>query len=96
MRMLLTARMDTEAANRAVNDGTMPKIINEVVEHLKPEAAYFAPVDGVRTCMLVFDMQESAQMPPISERFFQAGAKVSLQPVMNLDDLRTGLSNLAR
>ncbi|MFC9245230.1 hypothetical protein ACFT7S_14760 [Streptomyces sp. NPDC057136] len=96
MRMLLTARMDTERANRAVSDGTLPKLIDDIVETLKPEAAYFTPVEGDRTCMLVFDMEESAQMPPISEPFFLAGAKVSIQPVMNLDDLRKGLGNLAR
>lgn len=96
MRMLLTARMDTEHANRAISDGTMPKLIADIVETLKPEAAYFTPTDGNRTCMLVFDMEESAQMPPISEPFFQAGAKVSIQPVMNFDDLRKGLGQLSR
>ncbi|MGW8883346.1 hypothetical protein [Streptomyces sp. NPDC055749] len=96
MRMLLTVRMDTEQANRAVSDGTMPKLIGDIVETLKPEAAYFTPTEGERTCMLVFDMEETAQMPPIAEPFFQAGGKVSMQPVMNLDDLRKGLGNLAR
>lgn len=96
MRMLLTARMDTEHANRAVSDGTMPKLIEDIVDTLKPEAAYFTPVEGERTCMLVFDMEDSAQMPPIAEPFFLAGARVSVQPVMNLDDLRRGLGNLAR
>lgn len=96
MRMLLTARLDTETANRAATDGTMSKLVDDIVEYLKPEAAYFTPTEGERTCLFVFEMQDAAQMPPLTERFFQAGAKVSLRPVMNLDDLRTGLSNLAR
>ncbi|WP_405389711.1 hypothetical protein OG596_18565 [Streptomyces sp. NBC_01102] len=96
MRMLLTARMDTEAANRAVSEGTMAKLIEEIVESLRPEAAYFAPTEGRRTCMIVFDMQESAQMPPLLEPLFQAGCKVAVQPVMNLEDLRTGLGGLER
>jgi hypothetical protein len=46
--------------------------------------------------MIVFDMQESAQMPPLLEPLFQAGCKVAVQPVMNLADLRTGLGGLER
>ncbi|GAA3011846.1 hypothetical protein [Streptomyces fulvorobeus] len=96
MRMLLTARMNTEHTNRALADGSLPKLIADIVEDLKPEAAYFTPMEGDRTCMFVFDMAESAQLPPISEPFFLAGARVSVTPVMNLDDLRTGLGNLKR
>ncbi|MEU0299732.1 hypothetical protein ABZ252_09740 [Streptomyces sp. NPDC006175] len=94
MRMLLTAQMDTETANRSVADGTMPKIIEEVVEQLKPEAAYFTIQNGQRTCLMVFDMQDSAQMPPLMEPLFSAGSKIALQPVMNLGDLRAGLSSM--
>ncbi|MDQ0795168.1 hypothetical protein [Streptomyces sp. B1I3] len=94
MRMLLIAQMDTESANRSVAEGTMEKLVGEIVDQLKPEAAYFTPRDGQRSCLMVFDMQDSAQMPPLTEPLFRAGAKVSLQPVMNLDELRTGLGAL--
>ncbi|MER5551447.1 hypothetical protein ABT001_07170 [Streptomyces sp. NPDC002793] len=96
MRMLLTAQMDTETSNRAVSDGTMPKIVQEVVEQLKPEAAYFTVQNGQRTCLMVFDMQDSAQMPPLMEPLFHTGSKIALQPVMNLDDLRAGLGEIKR
>ncbi|MEU1122951.1 hypothetical protein ABZ371_05055 [Streptomyces sp. NPDC005899] len=94
MRMLLIARLDTETANRAVAEGTLEKIIGGIVEHLEPEAAYFTPTDGQRSCLMVFDMEKASQMPAITEPLFRAGAKVTLQPVMNLDDLRTGLGGL--
>ncbi|MFE5240565.1 MULTISPECIES: hypothetical protein [unclassified Streptomyces] len=96
MRMMLTAQMDTETANQAVSDGTMPKVIEEVVEHLKPEASYFTVQNGRRTCLMVFDMQDSAQMPPLLEPLFHVNSKISLQPVMNLEDLRTGLGGMKR
>ncbi|MFB4423179.1 hypothetical protein C5F59_019095 [Streptomyces sp. QL37] len=96
MRMLLTAQMDTETANRSVSDGTMPKIIEEVVEQLKPEATYFTVQNGERTCLMVFDMQDSAQMPPLLEPLFHAGSKIAVQPVMNLGDLRAGLGGMER
>lgn len=96
MRMLLTARMETEAANRAVNDGTMSKMVQEMAEALRPESAYFTATEGDRCCYMVFDMKESAQMPPMLEPFFHAGAKVDLRPVMSIDDLQTGLASLGR
>ena len=92
MRMLLTARFNTEAANQLVTEGTLTKVIEGILEHLKPESAYFTAMEGERTCFIVFDMKESTQLPPIAEPFFQAGAKVAVRPVMNFDDLRTGLS----
>jgi hypothetical protein len=96
MRMLLTARMATETANQAVNDGTMGKMIEGIIEHLKPEAAYFTPTEGDRTCFLAFDLQDTTQIPSVAEPFFLAGAKVTLTPAMNLDDLRSGLAGLGR
>jgi hypothetical protein len=94
--MLLTARLDTETSNQTVNDGTMPKMIEGIIEQLRPEAAYFTPTDGERSCLFVFDMKDASQLAPIVEPFFQAGAKVYLQPVMNLDDLQTGLASLGK
>ncbi|MFI0940991.1 DUF3303 family protein [Streptomyces sp. NPDC021020] len=96
MRMLLTARMDTEAANQAVDDGTMSKTVQEMTEELRPESAYFTATEGDRCCYMVFDMKDSAQMPSMLEPFFHAGAKVDVRPVMTMDDLQTGLASLGR
>ncbi|MFE9771381.1 hypothetical protein ACFYOV_06850 [Streptomyces sp. NPDC005931] len=95
MRVLLKASMDTEKANRVIQEGGMPKLIQETVEQLKPEAAYFTSEHGKRTAYLVFDMQDSSQMPVISEPFFmQLGAEITYTPVMNLEDVQKGLSQL--
>jgi hypothetical protein len=96
MRMLLTARMDTVTANKYVEEGTMTKTLEGIVEHLHPEAAYFYPNEGDRCCMLVFDMTEPSDVPDAVEPFFLVGAKVDVKPVMNLDDLRTGLAAVGR
>jgi hypothetical protein len=45
---------------------------------------------------MVFDMTDSAQMPPMLEPFFHAGAEVEVRPVMTMDDLQTGLASLGR
>ncbi|CAG7651357.1 hypothetical protein [Actinacidiphila bryophytorum] len=94
MRMLLTARLDTTMSNQAVTDGTMSKMVQEMVEQLRPESAYFTAEEGDRCCYMVFDMKESSQIPPACEPFFHAGAKLSLRPVMTVDDLQTGLASL--
>ncbi|GAA4002901.1 hypothetical protein OG252_24155 [Streptomyces sp. NBC_01352] len=97
MRVLLKASMDTEKANEAIRNGTLGKLIQESVEQIKPEAAYFTAENGQRTAFLVFDMQDSSQMPVISEPFFlQLGAKISYTPIMNLEDVQKGLSQLGR
>jgi hypothetical protein len=96
MRMMLKAVVDTEAGNEALRNGSMVKAIEQMMQQLKPEAAYFVgSEDGRRSCLVVFDMADSSQIPVLSEPLFQtAGAHVTLTPCMNLDDLQTGLSQL--
>jgi hypothetical protein len=96
MRMMLTAVADTGAGNEALRNGSMVKAIEQMMQQLQPEAAYFVgSEDGRRSCVVVFDMADSSQIPVISEPLFQTGlARVTLTPCMNFDDLRTGLSQL--
>ena len=95
MRMMLQATIDTEAGNQTLRTGSMPKVIEQVVEQLKPEAVYFTPKDGQRSMIAVFDMTDSSLLPVISEPLFQTGrAQVTISPCMNLDDLQRGLSQL--
>jgi hypothetical protein len=97
MRVLLKASMDTEKANEAIRNGTLGKLIQESLEQIKPEAAYFTSEHGKRTAYLVFDMQDSWQMPVISEPYYlQLGAEITFTPVMNVEDVQKGLSQLGR
>ncbi|MET7795529.1 hypothetical protein [Streptomyces decoyicus] len=95
MRMVLKARIPTEPGNELIQNGELPKIMETAIAALQPEAAYFTLDDGERTAFFYFDMTESSQMPTLLEAFFMdLHARVSLQPVMNAQDLRTGLSEL--
>jgi hypothetical protein len=95
MRMLMTVEMDTEAANRSIKDGSLPKIMDSALEHLHPEAAYFTAHEGHRTAYMVLDISEPAQMVEMSEPFFmELNAKIDWSPVMKAEDLREGLSRL--
>ncbi|MGI5456580.1 hypothetical protein ACQEWB_26130 [Streptomyces sp. CA-249302] len=95
MRVLLKASLNTEKANEVIRSGKMPQLMQEAMENIKPEAAYFTLDHGVRTCYLVFDLKDSSQMPPIGEPFFMdLDAEIDMTPVMNPEDLQKGLSQL--
>jgi hypothetical protein len=94
--MMLRAVIDTQAGSEALHNGTMAKVIEQTVQELHPEAAYFLTSDeGHRSCVMVFDLDDPSRIPAVSEPFFQGGAdSVTLRPCMNLDDLQRGLSQL--
>ncbi|MDQ8703625.1 hypothetical protein RCO28_14170 [Streptomyces sp. LHD-70] len=97
MRMMLKARLDTETSNEAYKNGTLPKLMQQLTEILKPEAAYFGPEEGCRCCTFVFDMQDSSQLPRIAEPLLnELNAKIDLHPVMNAEDLQKGLAAVQR
>ena len=48
MRTMLKVQMSVEAANAAIKDGRLGKIMSTTLERLKPEAAYFTAVNGDR------------------------------------------------
>lgn len=50
MRTLLKVTLDVAAANKALMEGSLPKIMQSTIEKLKPEASYFYTVDGSRSC----------------------------------------------
>jgi hypothetical protein len=89
MRMLLRVSIPVEAGNAAAKDGTLGPKIERILADLKPEAAYFFADDsGQRSGSIVFDMQDTSQIPSVAEPWFLAfHASVSLRPVMNPQDL---------
>jgi hypothetical protein len=93
MRMMMKARLDTATASAAIQEGRMPAVMQSTMEMLKPEAAYFGPDGGHRTAFIVFQMNDPAELPRISEPMFKEfGASVEIFPVMDRDDLQRGLS----
>jgi hypothetical protein len=88
--------MEVEAGNRAIEDGSLGQMLDRVMEQVKPEAAYFTAMDGMRTGLIFFDMKEPSQIPSIAEPIFNTlNAKIEFLPVMTPDDVRTGLEQAA-
>lgn len=95
MRTLLKVTMEVTASNKAIMDGSLPKIMQTAMERLKPEASYFTAMDGCRTALIVFDLKDPSELPSISEIFFlNLNAKVEFSPVMNAEDLKKGLESI--
>jgi hypothetical protein len=57
---------------------------------------YFVAENGTRTCLMVFDMEGSWQLPAIVEPLLEElDAPVLVSPVMNGDDLERGMTAAA-
>ena len=96
MRMMMKLKLDTEAGSRAISDGSLPKLMQETLGALRPEAAYFGPENGIRTAFIVFDLRDPSELPALTEPLFrELKATVEMFPVMNQEDLQKGLQQLA-
>ena len=93
MRMMLKVQTNAEAGTRAIEDGSLTRVFQEVSEIIKPEAFYVGPQDGKRTMMFFFEMDDSSLIPQISEPFFrEVDAEFHLLPVMNREEMMAGLA----
>ncbi len=97
MRMLLDVTIPVESGNASIKGGELPKLLMATIDQIHPESSYFYPLDGKRHFQMVFDLKDSSQIPPIAERLFEElKAEVRLMPVMNLEDLKKGLSQIGK
>jgi len=96
--MLLRVSIPVETGNAAAKAGTLGSTIQKILAELKPEAAYFlADDDGNRSGSIVFNMEDTSQIPAIAEPWFLAfNAKISLRPVMNPEDLAKAAPSIGK
>jgi len=97
MRMMMTVQVaDTESGNDTIEDGSLAQTVQDTVERVQPEAAYFYTIDGCRAFLMVFEMQDTSEIPAIAEPLFMnLNARVHFQPVMNGEELERGLQDWA-
>lgn len=98
MRMLLQVSFPHKPFNAAVKDGSVSSKIKKILEQSKPEAAYFAEIEGRRTGILIVNIEDASQIPMYAEPWFLTfEADVKFRPVMTPDDLgRAGLDALGK
>ncbi len=95
MRTLMKVTIPVDRGNSGIENGSLPKTIESILNDLKPEAAYFTTVNGKRSCLIVFDLKDPSQIPSVAEPWFIGfNADVEFEPVMNQEDLKKALSGI--
>jgi Domain of unknown function (DUF3303) len=96
MRFLMKAIMDTERANALAKAGKLGSTIRQIIDELKPEAAYFGDDHGKRTAFIVLEMKDASQIPEMAEPWFLAfNAHIEIHPVMVAADLEKAVPSIA-
>jgi hypothetical protein len=89
MRFMIKVIWDVEKGNELARKGNLGKIVQSILEEIKPEAAYFIAEGGHRSVILFVNMDDVSQMPAIAEPWFlAANATVEFEPVMTIEDLQ--------
>ena len=97
MRMMMKVTIPVEAGNRAVADGSLGNTIRQILDEIKPEAAYFAEDDGQRAGYIFFDMTDASQLPGIAEPWFLAfNASLTVRPAMDPQDLAAASERMGK
>jgi len=98
MRYIFKVSMPVKKFNSAVRDGSAGRKIKQILEDTKPEAAYFTDENGMRTGILIVDIEKASQIPSIAEPWFlNFNAAISLHPCMTPADLASaGLDELGK
>jgi hypothetical protein len=98
MRMMLIASLPNEPFNSLVRAGTVGAIIQEILDELKPEAAYFVEEHGARCAILIVDVADQSRIPFFAEPFFlKFNAACRFRIAMVPEDLaKAGLDELGQ
>lgn len=93
MHTLLKVTMsDVEAANDAIQEGKLQKIVEQTSKLIAAEASFFYAENGYRTALFLFDMKDSSMIPSIAEPFFmELNAKIELFPAMDTSEMVRGI-----
>ena len=96
MRMLVTVHIPHEPFNEAVRDGSAGPKTEAILNELKPEAVYFTEMEGLRTVIMIVEIDSPSMVPAIAEPWFLTfSADVEFHIVMGRDDLKkSGLDKL--
>ena len=92
MRFLIRATIPTEDGNKMVQDPNFLRKLEEYINKVNAEAAYFFEANGSRIASFIVDVQSADQIPILGEPLFiKMGAHVEFHPVMSLEDLKKGI-----
>ncbi len=88
MRMLIDVKFPIEPFNTLIRNGTAGQKIQQILEDLKPEVAYFSERNGKRGGIFIVDITDPSQVPAIAEPFFLTfDATVEFHVAISPEDL---------
>jgi hypothetical protein len=98
MRMIAFLTFPVETFNAAVRDGSVGAKMKKILDHVKPEAAYFTDRNGQRSAVLILDLKDASKIPSLMEPWFLVfNAAVEIHPIMAAEELaRAGLDSLGK
>jgi uncharacterized protein DUF3303 len=97
MRFLVKATIPVETGNALVRDPKFSERMREVLEDIKPEAAYFTVDGGQRTLYLVVDLADASRIPAVAEPLWLSWeASVEFIPAMSEKDFAKAAQHIER
>jgi hypothetical protein len=97
MRFVVRVVWDVEKGNELARKGNLAKVVQSILDEIKPEAAYFLAEEGKRSALLFVNMDDASQIPAIAEPWFlAANATVEFKPVMRLEDLQKAAPSIEK
>ena len=88
MRMIMLVQLPIEPFNTAVRNGTVGAKMHQILDAIKPEAAYFTERDGRRGGIFIVNVDSPSDVPRFSEPWFLAfNAEVEFRIAMTPEDI---------
>ena len=97
LKTLMIVHFPNNEANIAMfkNPKAVGERLGSTMEKINPMSAYFGEEDGERTAWILIDLPSENMIPFYAEPFFtNFSARVKFRPVMDIDDVRSGLSKV--
>jgi len=98
MKMLMNVKIPHEPFNTLVREGSVGKIIANILDELKPESIYFTEQSGTRGAVAVINLDDTSQIPFFAEPFYlNFNADCEFRIAMSAEDLgKAGLDELGK
>jgi len=91
MRFLLKFKIPVESGNDAWKEGSFVERLQNLLNEVEADDAYFGIIDGHRGGFVVVNIDNPSDIMKISGPFlFWLNAEVQYYPVMKIDEMRKG------
>ena len=94
LRFIIVASLSAEAGNKMMKEPNAIQTLENYINSVNAEAAYFSEANGERTFYIVVDLPSVDMIPAFGEPLFNLGARVELHPAMDIADLKKDTQKL--